>query len=147
MCFMLLKGTLSQSLCCCCFVQKQQKPAYIEICCNMASLPHPSFTDPPIPIALAQRHTNKGGVTPGSCTCGCRRLQLTAEHTQAVPFNAPQHACNVLTVLSIWLWRMCLRHKACNLHPPYAKAVCCTTCVETRPAMTVTVFWGCCSLS
>lgn len=41
-------------------LQKQQKPAYIEICCNLASLTHPSFTDPPIPIALAQSHTNAG---------------------------------------------------------------------------------------
>lgn len=41
-------------------LQKQQKPVYVEICCNLAALTHASFTDPPIPIALAQRHTNKG---------------------------------------------------------------------------------------
>lgn len=33
---------------------------YIEICCNLAGLTHPSFTDPPIPIALVQKHTNAG---------------------------------------------------------------------------------------
>jgi pyruvate decarboxylase len=38
---------------------RRQKPAYIEICCNLAGLPDPSFSDPPIPFAIALGHTNQ----------------------------------------------------------------------------------------
>eukprot|EP00878_Enallax_costatus_P035210 GHUV01039215.1.p2 GENE.GHUV01039215.1~~GHUV01039215.1.p2 ORF type:complete len:128 (+),score=38.22 GHUV01039215.1:310-693(+) len=38
---------------------RRQKPAYIEICTNLAGLTDPSFSDPPIPFAIALGHTNK----------------------------------------------------------------------------------------
>ncbi|KAF6251991.1 pyruvate decarboxylase-like protein [Scenedesmus sp. NREL 46B-D3] len=38
---------------------RRQKPAYIEICCNLAGLTDPSFVDPPIPFALDAGHTNQ----------------------------------------------------------------------------------------
>ncbi|WIA21682.1 hypothetical protein OEZ85_000852 [Tetradesmus obliquus] len=37
---------------------KQKKPAYIEICCNLAGLSHPSFTVPPIPMNPTLLSTN-----------------------------------------------------------------------------------------
>lgn len=36
----------------------KQKPAYIEISCNLPKLKHGSFLDPPVPFALRDRHTN-----------------------------------------------------------------------------------------
>ena len=42
----------------CCILQKQKKPAYIEICCNLAGLSHPSFTVPPIPMNPTLLSTN-----------------------------------------------------------------------------------------
>lgn len=44
-------------------LQKQHKPAYIEISCNLAGLKHPSFPDPPIPISTAYLPTNMASCT------------------------------------------------------------------------------------
>eukprot|EP00879_Flechtneria_rotunda_P011355 GHRR01011860.1.p1 GENE.GHRR01011860.1~~GHRR01011860.1.p1 ORF type:complete len:497 (+),score=161.61 GHRR01011860.1:184-1674(+) len=38
---------------------RRQKPAYIEVCCNLAGLTDPSFIDPPIPFAINISHTNE----------------------------------------------------------------------------------------
>jgi hypothetical protein len=57
--------------------QKQQKPAYIEICCNLAGLTHPSFSYPPIPMAVPDRHTNKSG-------CGTDTLRWEPLNSGAV---------------------------------------------------------------
>ncbi|KAF5833068.1 thiamine diphosphate-binding protein [Dunaliella salina] len=40
----------------------RKKPAYIEVCCNLADATHPSFTRPPVPFVLPHAHTN-----PHSC--------------------------------------------------------------------------------
>ncbi|KAF5833071.1 putative pyruvate decarboxylase [Dunaliella salina] len=40
----------------------RKKPAYIEVCCNLADATHPSFTRPPVPYMLPHAHTN-----PHSC--------------------------------------------------------------------------------
>lgn len=39
-----------------------QKPAYIEISCNLPTLKHLSFQAPPVPFALQDRHTNKASL-------------------------------------------------------------------------------------
>jgi hypothetical protein len=61
-CFPLLSQ--SSAACCgllrpCCCLQRRQKPAYIEICCNLAGLTDHSFIDPPIPFALDATHVNQ----------------------------------------------------------------------------------------
>eukprot|EP00775_Hariotina_reticulata_P008490 gene8490-8672_t len=41
---------------------RTRKPAYIEICCNLAGLKHPSFTDPPVPISASFPPTNENSL-------------------------------------------------------------------------------------
>lgn len=36
----------------------KRKPAYIEVCCNLSDLVHPSFTVPPVPYNLAKKPSN-----------------------------------------------------------------------------------------
>ena len=38
---------------------REQKPCYINICCNVAGLPHPSFATIPVPFSISPRHTNE----------------------------------------------------------------------------------------
>lgn len=59
----------------------------------MANLTHPSFTDPPIPIALTQHHTNKG------MWWHCAHwLQHLAHHTQAMQVRSGNTPHTVLCV-------------------------------------------------
>lgn len=39
----------------------EQKPCYINICCNLAGLPDASFADTPVPFSIMPRHTNQVG--------------------------------------------------------------------------------------
>ncbi|XP_015874585.2 pyruvate decarboxylase 2 [Ziziphus jujuba] len=41
---------------------KESKPVYISISCNLATIPHPSFSREPIPFALSPRLSNKMGL-------------------------------------------------------------------------------------
>ncbi|XP_058228236.1 pyruvate decarboxylase 2-like isoform X2 [Rhododendron vialii] len=41
---------------------KESKPVYISISCNLASIPHPTFSREPIPFALSPRLSNKMGL-------------------------------------------------------------------------------------
>ena len=38
---------------------RESKPVYINICCNLASIPHPSFTLDPVPYAIAYKTSNE----------------------------------------------------------------------------------------
>lgn len=60
----------------CLYLQKQRKPAYIEICCNLAGLKHPSFTDPPVPIQVSYLRTNDSSLA--------EAVKATAEVTRDV---------------------------------------------------------------
>lgn len=42
--------------------QQYRKPAYIEICCNLAGLSHPSFSVTPVAYSIPSRHTNKASL-------------------------------------------------------------------------------------
>jgi hypothetical protein len=44
---------------------REQKPCYINICCNLAGLPHPSFASVPVPFSITPRHTNEARRPPG----------------------------------------------------------------------------------
>ncbi|KAK9830951.1 hypothetical protein WJX81_001721 [Elliptochloris bilobata] len=37
---------------------REQKPCYINICCNLAGMAHPSFATIPVPFSITPRHTN-----------------------------------------------------------------------------------------
>ncbi|KAG6640229.1 pyruvate decarboxylase 1-like [Carya illinoinensis] len=41
---------------------KESKPVYISISCNLAGLPHPSFSREPVPFSLAPKWSNKMGL-------------------------------------------------------------------------------------
>uniref|UniRef100_A0A7N0TGP5 pyruvate decarboxylase n=1 Tax=Kalanchoe fedtschenkoi TaxID=63787 RepID=A0A7N0TGP5_KALFE len=41
---------------------KESKPVYISISCNLAGIPHPTFSREPIPFALSPRLSNKMGL-------------------------------------------------------------------------------------
>lgn len=62
-------------------LQRRQKPAYIEICCNLAGLADNSFVDPPIPFAIAFGHTNE------------RSLKAAVDATVKVRADVVVHGC------------------------------------------------------
>ncbi|KAI4382444.1 hypothetical protein MLD38_008408 [Melastoma candidum] len=41
---------------------EESKPAYISISCNLASIPHPTFSREPIPFAISARLSNRSGL-------------------------------------------------------------------------------------
>ncbi|XP_047319823.1 pyruvate decarboxylase 2-like [Impatiens glandulifera] len=41
---------------------KESKPVYISIACNLAAIPHPSFSREPVPFSIAPRLSNKMGL-------------------------------------------------------------------------------------
>lgn len=38
---------------------RESKPVYINICCNLAAIGHPSFTQEPVPYAIAYKSSNE----------------------------------------------------------------------------------------
>lgn len=58
---------------------REQKPCYINICCNLAGVAHPSFASTPVPFSITPRHTNQVR------RCQSRRGRADAEkHRQPV---------------------------------------------------------------
>lgn len=60
-------------------LQKHKKPAYIEVCCNLAGLRHPSFTDPPIPISSSYKRTNSDSLAAAVNATAAVSGSVTAE--------------------------------------------------------------------
>ncbi|KAK7287434.1 hypothetical protein RIF29_00711 [Crotalaria pallida] len=51
----MIDGAISTAL-------KESKPVYISISCNLASIPHPTFTRDPVPFSLSPRMSNSIGL-------------------------------------------------------------------------------------
>ncbi|KAK9806019.1 hypothetical protein WJX73_005930 [Symbiochloris irregularis] len=42
---------------------RESKPVYLSICCNLAHIPHPSFSTSPVPYAIAYKQSNADSLT------------------------------------------------------------------------------------
>jgi hypothetical protein len=61
---------------------REQKPCYINICCNLAGLPHPSFASVPVPFSITPQHTNEArrsgplGTQARCSACACQKRSV-----------------------------------------------------------------------